>query len=183
MTHKLICFDIDGTLTDRDDIVLYPEVKTYFEDNFTEGDYPRKNTPTIALVTNQGGPACREAGWPWSNNFPSLDVVNRRLEMVVKEVSWAALHSPLIYVAYAFRLKDGRVIYPVGIKEHLKDENLRKPCPGMILRAMSFKRIKNPADVLMVGDRPEDQQAAEAAGVAFSWNFDFFGKMTKVAKA
>jgi HAD superfamily hydrolase (TIGR01662 family) len=179
MKYKLICFDIDGTLIDRDSTSLYPEVRKYFEDTFVDGDYPKDDTPKIALVTNQGGPACHDADWPWSDKYPSLADVNSRLKMVVDEVSRAALHSPLIYVAYAYKMKNGQVIYPDGIKDYLKDENLRKPNPGMILRAMHFKKIKNPADVLMVGDRPEDRQAAEAAGVAFSWNFDFFGRTEK----
>lgn len=174
--YKLICFDIDGTLMDRDSVELYPEALKYFERNFVEGDFPKENVPAIALITNQGGPACRDAGWPWSDNYPSLADVNKRLKMVIDEVSRAALHSPLIYIAFAFKTKAGEIIYPDGIKDHLKDESLRKPNPGMIFRAMTFKKISNPADVLMVGDRPEDQQAAENAGVDFKWANDFFGR-------
>lgn len=50
----------------------------------------------------------------------------------------------------------------------------RKPKPGMLLH------IKDCFDVqddrcLMVGDRPEDQAAAKAAGMAFEWANDYFG--------
>jgi histidinol phosphatase-like enzyme len=48
----------------------------------------------------------------------------------------------------------------------------RKPNPGMLMVAIEIYR---PTDVLMVGDRPEDQGCAEAAGVAFQWAYQFFG--------
>lgn len=44
----------------------------------------------------------------------------------------------------------------------------RKPDPGMINLAMS-NTIRKPSEVLMVGDRPEDEQAAAAANVPFMW--------------
>ena len=51
----------------------------------------------------------------------------------------------------------------------------RKPGPGMILYLMS-ELDADPESVVYIGDRPEDQQAAEAAGIRFEWASDFFGR-------
>lgn len=50
----------------------------------------------------------------------------------------------------------------------------RKPNPGMVLMAQheyasATKTEITLPETLMVGDRPEDQQAAQAAGVRFEW--------------
>jgi len=42
----------------------------------------------------------------------------------------------------------------------------RKPKPGMLNLAIS-DCIRKPTQVLMVGDRPEDEQAAQAANIPF----------------
>jgi D-glycero-D-manno-heptose 1,7-bisphosphate phosphatase len=44
----------------------------------------------------------------------------------------------------------------------------RKPAPGMLLQALEDLGAV-PGEVLMIGDRPEDQAAALAAGVPFQW--------------
>lgn len=49
----------------------------------------------------------------------------------------------------------------------------RKPEPGMIFRAMLAERV-TVKDTLMVGDRPEDEQAARNAGVDFMSADEFF---------
>ncbi len=46
---------------------------------------------------------------------------------------------------------------------------LRKPDPGMLLLAINWYEVSED-DCLMVGDRDEDQQAAQAAGVQFILN-------------
>lgn len=51
----------------------------------------------------------------------------------------------------------------------------RKPNPGMLLEISRWACISDKSQRLMVGDRPEDQQAAEAAGFEFEWAKDFFG--------
>jgi histidinol phosphatase-like enzyme len=66
--------------------------------------------------------------------------------------------------------------------------NCRKPEPGMLIVARSFQIWREedlvevdgvqswkPGLCLMVGDRPEDQAAALAAGFDFCWADDFFG--------
>jgi histidinol-phosphate phosphatase family protein len=50
----------------------------------------------------------------------------------------------------------------------------RKPAPGAILDALNRLEVRA-QNCLMVGDQDTDRQAAEAAGVPFSWAWDFFG--------
>lgn len=46
----------------------------------------------------------------------------------------------------------------------------RKPNPGMIYAALlNHGNGNQPNEYLLVGDRPEDEQAAAAAGVRFMW--------------
>lgn len=57
---------------------------------------------------------------------------------------------------------------PTEAIAHFDELNYRKPQPGMLRLAMwRFGVESNPQTCLMIGDRPEDQQAAEAAGVRF----------------
>ena len=53
-----------------------------------------------------------------------------------------------------------------------------KPSPALIHAAMTELARFDPVEsdeVLLVGDGPEDQEAAEAAGIDFVWAKDFFG--------
>ena len=51
----------------------------------------------------------------------------------------------------------------------------RKPAPGMLVMLMHEAQAE-PEEVMFVGDRPEDAEAAKAAGVQFAWADDFFGR-------
>ena len=60
-----------------------------------------------------------------------------------------------------------------SIAEYRFEDDRRKPGPRMLLEAMSdFEAL--PEETLFVGDRPEDEQAARAAGIAFQWADEFF---------
>ena len=50
--------------------------------------------------------------------------------------------------------------------------NFRKPEPGMLIAAAKWACVN---EAIMIGDRPEDEAAAAAAGFAFEWAADFFG--------
>jgi D-glycero-D-manno-heptose 1,7-bisphosphate phosphatase len=56
---------------------------------------------------------------------------------------------------------------------YAREDESRKPRPGMLLEIMSELGI-SPAETVMVGDQESDQQAAEAAGVQFTWAETFF---------
>jgi HAD superfamily hydrolase (TIGR01662 family) len=171
-SYKLICFDIDGTLADRDSDELYPQARKFFDSLWDRETLQKHDdAPIIALVTNQGGPACRDAGW--GDHFPTLEQIRRRLKAISETISRTALTTPLVYIAWGYKTKNGDYIYPKDIKEFEKRPDWRKPEPGMILRAMEFKRAK-PEDTLMVGDSEDDRKAAEAAGCDFMLACEFF---------
>lgn len=162
MNYKLILFDIDGTVADRDSVEIYPSVK-----RFVESLDPSVN---VAFITNQGGPACRRAGWEFSDTFPTQVGVQARLDNLMKQIYDLRDMRPSLYVAWVYQAKNGDVF---GLAGRVKDESdkkralyWRKPGPGMILQAC-LDSSTNPANTLMIGDRPEDRGAAEAAGVAF----------------
>lgn len=165
---KLFLFDIDDTICNRDSTDIYPEAL----------DLLARTTADFALVTNQGGPACHDAGWDFSDKFPSLEEVQKRLVAIGKTLFLFAGINPAIYVAYAYKQENGKVIVPKS--EHFVftasiDESWRKPNPGMLHQAMADFQVR-PHECLMVGDREEDRLAAEAAGVAFVWAKEFFGR-------
>ena len=55
----------------------------------------------------------------------------------------------------------------------------RKPEPGMLLAISTWAGLRPD---LMVGDRPEDQAAAKAAGFTFEWAADYFGGSDNAGK-
>src|SRR5260370_32354391 len=59
------------------------------------------------------------------------------------------------------------------IAKYTDVSNRRKPEPGMLIEAMRHEDV-TPDQTIMIGDRPEDEQAARAAGVDFMWADDFF---------
>ena len=56
---------------------------------------------------------------------------------------------------------------------HNPNDTRRKPGPGMLIEAMQWYSVQ-PEHTLMVGDRPEDEQVAQAVGVAFQWADEYF---------
>ncbi|MBA3872579.1 MAG: HAD-IIIA family hydrolase [Anaerolineae bacterium] len=68
------------------------------------------------------------------------------------------------------------VTHPNGkTKSARRESRFRKPSGGMIEYLMDAFGVSK-ADTVYIGDMDSDQQAAEAAGVAFEWAKDFFGR-------
>lgn len=64
--------------------------------------------------------------------------------------------------------------HPGGtVGQYAKESQYRKPNPKMLLDLMATFSISK-ANTVMIGDRPEDQEAAKAAGVDFQWADEFF---------
>jgi D-glycero-D-manno-heptose 1,7-bisphosphate phosphatase len=154
MDYKLIIFDADGTLcTTRsgatfrktaDDWKLLPGV----EQKIIELD---KQGVKLAIATNQGGVAF---------GYMQPGDIRRELRALAE---W--LHIP--YVAMCFS-------HPAAtVMQFLEDSPRRKPGPEMLNEIIKSSG-ESKQDTLMVGDRPEDEQAARAAGVSFMWAEDFF---------
>lgn len=173
--YELIIFDMDGTLADRDTAELLPGVLDYFQ---SLGE----KRPKFALATNQGGVGLRywmeSDGFGEPDKYPTGVEVRRHINKVIKSIqSGNKSISFDVQFCYAYitrKGKFGRV--PQGLV--LLDEwnpNFRKPNAGMLLRARYNAGVSN-LDMLMVGDRPEDEEAANNAGCDFMWAWEFFGR-------
>ena len=159
MPYKLICFDVDNTLTDFNSDDLRPQAEAHL--NTLKSNH-------IALITNQGGPACRDAEWPWSEKYPTMAEVNARLGWIAKQVKKLTGILPAAFVSWAYITKNDQVLFPKDLPDDLRDVTLRKPSPAMLLKAMRHYDCQ-PSDVLMIGDGVEDAEAAKAAEVDFMW--------------
>lgn len=162
-------FDLDGTLVMPLSDRFYPGVLDRLAG--IKGDF--------AIVTNQGG-----VGWRYCleklgrdhKRYPTLADVLARLSRVSQQIHEAAGCQVRTYVAihhgswhHPAPQMEGRggLLWrqvPGGEVWVCDRMEWRKPRPGMLKKAM---RRANPADIVMVGDRFEDQVAANYAGCRF----------------
>lgn len=153
-TKKLIIFDADGTLR-RCTVPGQPCPNKADEWEVIPGvkekiaALPEKMR--FAIVSNQGG-----VGLGLMTDLEAYSLLERLSEAVFwetrKDLAWvhACIHAP----------KDGCAC--------------RKPSPLMLYKAMTDARSR-PAETLYVGDMDSDREAAQRAGVAFLWAWEFFG--------
>lgn len=172
MNYELVIFDVDGTIADRDSLQLNNEFGNWLFTNASDNSLPK-----IALATNQGGPACRNAGW--GDKYPSYEQVSARLRQILANIKSISGIDVDLNVSWAYITRSGDVITPSGpVQSVLEDEHergMRKPGPGMIDAAIEKSGVKR-NQVLMVGDREEDELAAKNARVDFVWARDFFAQ-------
>jgi len=174
---KLIIFDIDGTLTERDSDALLPGVAEWFEQHWNE----QHN----ALATNQGGVGLRywmeSGGFGEPSKYPDEDTVYQRIAAI-----GALLHYPAPYICFAYQSAKSGKWGPVPENVHPGDTRwkpeFRKPSPGLLFQAMEEHHVA-PGETLMVGDFMSDKQAAEAAGCHFQWAWEFFGREKPTTEA
>lgn len=157
-SYSLIIFDVDGTLTSTksgatfrkspDDWQWLPGRREKLHALCQEG-------VEIAIATNQGGVA-----------FGYMDQgdMDTQLAKMCNQIGG----NYQLFVCYAHPKAS---IEWYGEEIDLFD---RKPNPGMLFKAMLAARV-TVKETLMVGDRPEDEEVAQAAGVSFMWASDFFG--------
>lgn len=156
--YDLILYDYNGTL-----------VETLSGDAFPRntGDWrvlPRRQTVCarwqalgvrMAIVTNQGGVAF---GYQRSGDIAyQIEHVGRDLGMI------GAM------LCYGHPQATWHTLYITP-----PDDDWRKPGPAMLQWLMDMTQV-TPERTLMVGDRPEDAEAAKRAGVAFQWASEHFG--------
>lgn len=182
--YKLIAFDLDDTLMERDTTNLLPGVKEWFNKWLDELD----GKTSFAICTNQGGVGLRHwmesGGFGEPEKYPTPYDVSKRLRIVYEILTNIEVddnpsaYLPLgIFKCYAYITKKG-VVAPVPQGKELDPEwnpYCRKPYAGMLKRAQAYFSVGDGL-VLFVGDRPEDEEAAMNAGCDFMWAWEFFGR-------
>lgn len=146
----LLFLDLDGTVrhgydelgrfvNTAEDVVVFPEAITLIKAWIAKGG-------RAYGVSNQGGVAL---------GYLSFDDCFSAVEETVKQCD---MHLTDVYICPHD---------PEG------DCFCRKPLPGMIFSAIIDSSeefgLSHRSECLMVGDRPEDEKAAQAAGVPFQW--------------
>lgn len=167
MSYDLILFGRDGTLTIPASGAKFP--KTVDDQQWMPGRLERlkelhaQNIHT-AIITNQGG-----AAW---GIFTPRDM-NNCLNKQVWQSEMSAFYVCYHDTSEKARASD-RTIKELTLPDLYKGHERRKPGPGMLIEAMDDFEME-PDKTLYVGDRPEDEKAAQAAGCSFCWAWQFFG--------
>lgn len=132
--YQLILFDAVDLLDNKGELLL--EAKAYFARLRLMG------RPQAALITNQGGPACRDADWAWSAKYPTLAEVEAQYGRLAETLG-ARLYMSLIYLT-----RQGQVYRPVELAADGPRGRVewRLPGGGMIRQAMQDHGVERPAD-------------------------------------
>lgn len=163
----LYLFDLDGTLIsgymdnpdkDYNKWEVLPGRRAKLNQLLMRGD-------TVCIVTNQGGVAF---------GFVTEDQADAKIDQAVRQLGLAPVRSsgdpmpPIVYACYH---------HEKGVPPWNDSVSAlrRKPNPQMLFEAMEDHQQAASLGVLVVGDRPEDEEAARAAGVPFQWAHVFFG--------
>jgi D-glycero-D-manno-heptose 1,7-bisphosphate phosphatase len=155
--EKLIIFDADGTLVATKSGSTFRQTSDdwqWLPGRLEKLAELKAKGVRLAVATNQGGVAF---------GYMKQEAILRELSRMIKE---AGIPAGGLYICYT---------HPKATIEQYSDENdtRRKPGPGMLFDAMrDFD--SEPEETLFVGDRPEDEEAAAAAGCDFIWAKDFF---------
>jgi D-glycero-D-manno-heptose 1,7-bisphosphate phosphatase len=157
----LILFDVDGTCVTTksgetfrktaDDWQWLPGRKEALQLLIAQGKQ-------VTLITNQGG-----VGF----GYFTAAQIGSEISQLIDDLQ---TQRGLYYICFS---------HPKATSAAYRVENdfQRKPNPGMLLQAMLDYGI-GPRQTLMVGDRPEDHDAAHNAGCQFKWENDFFPTLT-----
>jgi HAD superfamily hydrolase (TIGR01662 family) len=178
-SFDLLIFDVDGTLAEKYVLDLLPGVKDFFRLLYHSGC---QDVPGLAIATNQGGVGMRrwlkQRGSRKYEKYPTEDEIEKRMAELL--VGLGAPADIPIYVSYRYLTKEGSWV-PVPDEKSGSprwQSSWRKPNPGMLEQAM--KDAGTAAHrTLFVGDSPDDQGAARAAGCAFAWAGSFFASHWK----
>lgn len=168
--YSLVIFDKDGTLTTTvsgERFVQHPE-----DQKLRDGLYQRleglaNDGVKIAIATNQGGVAA---------GHKSMGDLEKELYYLTRIMPGSVARDAAFLACPDFKGSEcwqwAWVAYPTTgmmIDVSTESHSFRKPGPGMLLLAMKRHGVTDPSQCLMVGDRPEDEQAAQAAGMDFEW--------------
>ena len=167
--HKLTIFDIDGTLCNRDETELLPRRKEMLDELNLDGRQ-------IAIATNQGGVGYRLFRQSRNKTFevyPTEQDVLERMAAIIENIG-----RPVpLNIAFSYYVEWAKSWSPIPEGREAEPywrTDFRKPGGGMLLDHMHALNVP-PSQTIYVGDRPEDEGAAQAAGCDFAWAWDYFG--------
>lgn len=156
--YGLVIFDVDGTLTTTksgETFRVSADDWQWLPNRVEKCHQLVKQGLVLAIASNQAGVA-----FPWSK-FSEAEIqaeLERTAQGIGAQFLAVCYSSPNVKSLPAyFNANDRR----------------RKPGPGMLEEAMRHFG-KTATQTLYIGDRPEDEQAAAAAGVDFAWADQFF---------
>jgi D-glycero-D-manno-heptose 1,7-bisphosphate phosphatase len=164
MSNKIIFFDLDGTLRQTKSgktFINEPDDQQPIEGTQKALSYYQDKGFICIGVTNQGGVA---AGHKSLESAIEEQRITLELFPELSEIFFCPNWGESCY-----QLSRGN--QPLEFSAPLSGDgtkiSCRKPGHGMITVAAQSMTDLN--DCWMIGDRPEDQQCAEAAGVKFVW--------------
>jgi D-glycero-D-manno-heptose 1,7-bisphosphate phosphatase len=168
LPYPLHIFDIDGTLCQLDSTQLMPGRLQTLKQLSAQGSQ-------IAIATNQGGVGYRLYRQQHNkpvDTYPTEQEVLDRIAAIVQNIG-----RPIPYkIAFSYYIKHHKSWTPVPPgreQDPFWSTNYRKPNGGMLLDHMA--ELGFSADqTIYIGDRPEDEAAAQTAGCHFAWEHDFF---------
>lgn len=171
--ESILIVDKDGTLVRTKSgkpFVNEPEDQELIEGVFEKLSQVINGGADVFVASNQGG-------------VPQY----KTLDYAIAEMRYCMELLPMISGCF-FSPGDGSTAYYVDSQKNLSVNlydscsfefgGYRKPDPGMI-RLIQW--IYKPQSISFVGDRPEDEQSAIAAGVPFQWAHDWLGGTSAIA--
>lgn len=164
----LYLFDLDGTLISS---YMDSPDKNYNAWEVLPGRKAKLNRlllrgDTCCIITNQGGVAF---------GFVTEDQADAKIDKAILLLGLAPTRwngEPTPSTVFACYHHENGTVEPWddAILSHR-----RKPNPDMLFEAIREHPHAASLGILMVGDRPEDEEAARLANVPFQWAHVFFG--------
>ena len=160
---KLVILDVDGTLVSTKSGETFR--KTADDWQWLPGRLEtlqqlKAEEIAIRFASNQGGVAF--------DYLKEHEIINEFMRMT-REIGF----EPGTNIMHICFTHPKAIVAGYLEESHGPNSNRRKPGPGMLQEAMLQENV-SAQDTLMVGDRPEDEQAAQNAGAAFMWSDEFF---------
>lgn len=173
---KLLLLDCDGTIREpvsNSKFIQHPhDQRLIKEAEKTIIDYHGKGW-AIYGITNQGGVA---AGHKSLDDAIKEQFYTLKLIPAMSGIYFCPdFKGDKVYFTcefFAAGYKRSNFPHP-NVPSELLYSSFRKPGSGMLMLAIDFLE-EYPSEILMVGDRHEDHQAAEAANINFLWAEDWY---------
>lgn len=163
---KLVIFDVDGTLCDRDTTEIYPHMIEKLKIVAERG-------LKVALATNQGGVGLRywmiTGGFGEPEKYPGELTATQRVRTIADQIKAITGDWCAIYISFAYQSKSSGNFGPIPPESALDlrwSPYWRKPSPGMLEAAIAYGGTA-PRWALFIGDSDEDREAAERVGCHF----------------